>query len=116
MFYTRFVGAEEHNFGDDAMQIWKNKSCFWKHAMLKRVRNRSTEDRGLMLTWVELVIKAELLNSKDADDRLVSKKSLSQKNSSLDRHPGPVKFSKHALFVTSPRENLTNQMIFFDRN
>jgi len=28
LFYTRFVGAEEHNFGDDAMQIWKNKSCF----------------------------------------------------------------------------------------
>jgi len=45
--------------------------------------------------------------SKNANDRLVSNKSLSQKNDSLDWRPGPLKVgqnSKTCPFVTSPRE------------
>jgi len=45
--------------------------------------------------------------SKDANDRRVFKKGLSQNNSSLDWRSGPDKVSKHALSVTSPRENST---------
>jgi len=51
--------------------------------------------------------RRSIKSSKDADDRLLSKTILRQKNGALDWRPGPVKVGQKftPIFVTSPEQN-----------